>query len=80
MTEKEILRLIGRNIKRIRIEKNIAQFKLAAMCKFEKASMSRIESGSTNPTVLTLKKICVALNVHLTDILKTNTIDTPNKH
>jgi transcriptional regulator with XRE-family HTH domain len=63
MTEADFLLLLGKRIKRIRGEKNITQFKLAALCDFEKASMSRIESGKTNTTVLTLRKISQALEI-----------------
>ena len=67
MPEAQFLLLIGQNIKKIRSRKNITQFKLAALCDFEKASMSRIESGKTNTTVLTLRKISQALDVPISD-------------
>jgi transcriptional regulator with XRE-family HTH domain len=63
MTETEFLMKIGARIKAIRLEKKISQVDLALLCKFEKASMSRIESGLTNPTVLTLYKISRALEI-----------------
>jgi len=43
---------LGARIKKIRIEKNLSQNKLAVLCGFEKANMSRLESGQSNPTVL----------------------------
>jgi transcriptional regulator with XRE-family HTH domain len=67
MAEAQFLLLIGQNIKKIRSNKNITQFKLAALCDFEKASMSRIESGKTNTTVLTLYKISKALDVPMSE-------------
>ena len=60
---------IGKNIKKIRNEKNISQQDLAAVCNFEKSNMSRIESGKTNLTIGTLLKICEALGVRLTDVI-----------
>jgi len=48
----------------------MTQIELAVLCDFEKASMSRIESGRTNPTILTLKKISEALDIHISDLLK----------
>ncbi len=63
MPEKKFLSLVGSRIKQTRIEKNLSQVKLAELCNFEKASMSRIESGRTNVTVLTLQKISDALGV-----------------
>ncbi len=68
MTEAEFLLSLGKRIKRIRTQKNITQFKLAALCDFEKASMSRIESGKTNTTVLTLRKISSALEVPIGEL------------
>ena len=67
MAEAQFLLLIGQNIKNIRSKKNFTQFKLAALCDFEKASMSRIESGKTNTTVLTLYKISNALDVPMSE-------------
>ena len=63
MPEKKFLSMLGSRIKQTRIEKNLSQVKLAELCNFEKASMSRIESGRTNVTVLTLHKISNALGV-----------------
>jgi transcriptional regulator with XRE-family HTH domain len=68
MTEAEFLLALGKRIKRIRTQKNITQFKLAALCDFEKASMSRIESGKTNTTILTLRKISRSLEVPISDL------------
>ena len=67
MTETEFLSNLGAKIKELRIKKNISQKDLAMECNFEKASMSRIESGKTNITILTLYKIINALDVDVKD-------------
>jgi transcriptional regulator with XRE-family HTH domain len=67
MTESQFLNKLGLRIKEIRSQKKISQIDLAVLCNFEKASMSRIESGQTNTTILTLLKISKALNVPLSD-------------
>jgi len=67
MTEIEFLLNLGARIKELRLKKNISQKDLAMECNFEKASMSRIESGKTNITVLTLYKIISALNADVKD-------------
>ena len=67
MTETDFLLQLGARIRKIRIEKQISQFELASLCDFEKASMSRIESGKTNTTVLTLRKIGNALGVEVNE-------------
>jgi DNA-binding XRE family transcriptional regulator len=46
----------------------MTQNDLAVECEFEKASMSRIESGKSNPTVRTLLKICRVLDVKIEDL------------
>jgi transcriptional regulator with XRE-family HTH domain len=70
MNDSQFLQEIGARIKKLRIEKNISQNELAMMCEFEKASMSRIESGQTNTTILTLRKICSALDLHICDLME----------
>ncbi len=56
---------IGQRIKELRLRKKMTQHKLAMSCNFEKASMSRIEAGKTNMTLLTLRKICIALETNI---------------
>jgi transcriptional regulator with XRE-family HTH domain len=67
MEDRQFLAVLGARIKELRISKGISQKKLADGCGFEKASMSRIESGRTNPTALTLRKISTVLNIHLSE-------------
>lgn len=50
MTTEQILKQIGKNIKKIRDEKAILQQDLAALCNFE-VSASRIEAGGSNFTI-----------------------------
>ena len=64
-----VLSRIGVNIRNMRVEKNISQQDLAAICNFEKSNMSRIEAGRTNLTIGTLLKICEALDTKLSDIV-----------
>ncbi|MEI9935290.1 MAG: helix-turn-helix transcriptional regulator [Ferruginibacter sp.] len=68
MTEIELLHKVGSKIKKIRGTKNMTQKKLAEECRFEKANMSRIESGQTNATMLTLHKISSALDVSVAEL------------
>ena len=67
MTESEFLVRLGLRIKELRLKKGISQKDLAMECNFEKASMSRIESGKTNITLLTLYKIMNALDADVKD-------------
>jgi transcriptional regulator with XRE-family HTH domain len=70
MVEKKFLASLGARIKELRLKKNLTQNDLAIQCNFEKASMSRIESGKTNVTVLTLRKISSALEVDIQEFFR----------
>lgn len=70
MTDPAFLLNLGVRIKELRRKKNMTQNELAIECNFEKASLSRIETGKTNVTVLTLRKIIKALNTDMADLFK----------
>ncbi len=76
MNDSNFLKLLGARIREIRLEKKITQHQLARLCSFEKASMSRIESGKTNVTVITLRKICKALEVDISELFVANAYAT----
>jgi len=60
---------IGERIRLIRESKGISQQNLAAICNFEKANLSRIEAGRTNPTISTLYKISQALEITISELV-----------
>ena len=70
MKQPDLLLKMGEKIRFIRMKKKMTQNDLAIECDFEKASMSRLESGRSNPTVRTLQKVCIALDVHITELFK----------
>ena len=70
MDDKTFLKKLGLTIQRIRKEKAITQVELGDSCDSEKSSINRIESGRTNPTILTLRKIAVGLNITVDELLK----------
>jgi transcriptional regulator with XRE-family HTH domain len=59
---------LGGRIAEIRREKRMTQVELSLRCEIEKSNMRRIEAGNTNPTVLTLRKICMALEIAPQDL------------
>lgn len=65
MTNVKFLAGLGDRIKKLRLKKSMTQMELAMLCKFGKASMSRIESGKTNITIISLYKISKALDVEI---------------
>ncbi len=56
--------------KKIRESKGISQQELAAKCNFEKSNMSRLEAGRVNPTLATLEKVAVALEIDIIELFK----------
>ena len=69
MNDLQLLTEMGVRIRKYRTEKKLSQNDLAIMCNFEKASMSRIEAGKTNITLLTLSKISKALGIGIDALL-----------
>ncbi|MBN8788184.1 MAG: helix-turn-helix transcriptional regulator [Terrimonas sp.] len=63
------LKALGKRIRDIRKEKGFTQVELGDMIDMEKPNMNRLEKGGTNPTILTLKKICIALGITLDYLL-----------
>jgi transcriptional regulator with XRE-family HTH domain len=70
MPEKNFLATLGGRIRKLRTKKGLSLSELAYMCEFEKASLSRIELGKTNTTVLTLCKISRALDIHIGELFE----------
>jgi len=68
MPDSKFLSVLGARIRKLRLKKDMTQSELAIQCEFEKASMSRIESGQTNMTILTMIKISKALDIPIKDL------------
>jgi len=70
MEKSEILKAIGENIKRIRLEKELTQVDLVGKieARIDTTNISRIEKGRTNATIHTLYRISQALEVPLSKI------------
>ncbi len=61
---------LGRNLKRIRLEKGISQNKIAHTLGIDRAFISNIENGKTNPTLATIAKLAKAIGVSSDELLK----------
>jgi transcriptional regulator with XRE-family HTH domain len=72
MEKSEILKIIGQNVKRIRLEKGLTQVDLVGKieAQIDTTNISRIEKGRTNATIHTLYRISKALEVPLSEICK----------
>lgn len=79
MEKVELLRIVGSNIKRVRESKGLTQVDLVGKIEGEidTTNISRIESGRTNPTVFTLYRIAVALEVSIKELLVDKSIEPP---
>jgi DNA-binding XRE family transcriptional regulator len=70
MKKSKILKKIGQNIKKIRLEKGYTQVDLVGKieAKIDTTNISRIEKGRTNATIHTLYRISQALEVPLSNL------------
>jgi transcriptional regulator with XRE-family HTH domain len=59
----DIRRLVGRNVRRIRLEKRLSQEQFAERAGFTQQYLSDLERGLRNPTVMTLYELARALEV-----------------
>ena len=61
---------VGKNIKKIRLEKGMKQIDLANKCNFVRQNMQRIEAGKTNLKLKNMLIISKSLEVDITDLFK----------
>lgn len=59
----DMRKLVGRNVKRIRLAQSMTQEELAAKSGFSQQYISDLERGLRNPTVVTLYELGQALGV-----------------
>lgn len=64
------LKDLGVLIKKYRLEKGLTSVEFGYRCEMDKPNVNRLEKGNTNPTFLTLIRICKALDIELKDLLK----------
>ena len=59
----DIRRVVGKNVRRYRIEAELSQKGLAACIGVEQRYLSRLEAGKRNPTIVTIWHAAGALGV-----------------
>ena len=74
MEKSELLKLVGKRIKEVRLSKGVTQLELVIKMedssgRIDETNISRIESGRTNPTVFTLFRIAEALEISAKDLI-----------
>jgi transcriptional regulator with XRE-family HTH domain len=68
--EQELLNKLANKIKFQRSNLGISQEKLAELCSFDRTYISLLERAKRNPSYLSLKKLCIGLDIELSDLLK----------
>jgi transcriptional regulator with XRE-family HTH domain len=66
----DMRKLVGRNVLRIRKNKNITQERLAELSGFSQQYIRGLEKGLRNPTVVTIYELSHALGVNYIELLK----------
>lgn len=69
MSEKEIIKQIGDNIRQLRLERHLSQFQLQVDANVAKNQIGRIERGEHVPNIISLIKIAKALEVDISKLL-----------
>jgi transcriptional regulator with XRE-family HTH domain len=59
----DVRRLVGRNVRRLRIAAGLSQAELAERMGVDRAYVSGLELGQRNPTIVTLWHVAKALEV-----------------
>jgi transcriptional regulator with XRE-family HTH domain len=61
---------LGKNLKRIRTEKDISQGDIARSLGVSRGFVSNLENGKTNPTLATITRLANAIGVSTDELLK----------
>ncbi|MFA5643133.1 MAG: helix-turn-helix transcriptional regulator [Candidatus Paceibacterota bacterium] len=61
---------LGRNMKRIRLEKGMTQGDICRKLGLDRAYISNLESGKKNPTLATIEKIAKALGINIDELMR----------
>lgn len=73
MNMTKTVKLIIANIQRLRELKGFSQKEVAAAMGIPQGQYSRMENGKVEPSVSTLEKLAIALDVSITEFFKTGT-------
>lgn len=57
----------GLRVKELRLEKGLSQEKLANLAGVDRTYMTQVENGKRNISIENIRKVCIALNVSLSD-------------
>ncbi len=66
----DIRELVGLNLRRLRVSRELPQDALAVDAEIDRAHVSRIERGIENPTVVVLNRLAKALGEPITEFFR----------
>ena len=72
MEKPKLLVQIGKKISAIRKTRDLSQESLADECNLHRTYIGSVERGERNISIISLKKICDALEVSLADLFENN--------
>jgi transcriptional regulator with XRE-family HTH domain len=65
----DMRKLVGTNVRRLRLERNLTQEEFSVRSGFSQQYISGLEQGRRNPTVVTLFELAAALGVRPVDLI-----------
>ncbi len=74
MEKSDLLVLLGKRIKELRLERGMSQVDLVAKMQgnIDTTNISRIEAGRTNPTIYSLYRLSEALEISMSELVNFN--------
>ncbi|MDU0343786.1 helix-turn-helix domain-containing protein [Bosea rubneri] len=66
----DVRQTLGKNMRRIRVAAGLSQDEIAVRMGVEQTYVSGLERGVRNPTLTTLERAAMALNVKITELLE----------
>ncbi len=66
----DMRKLVGQNVRRIRLEKGLTQEQFCNLSGFSQQYVSGLETGRRNPTIVTIYELAKALGVSHLDLVQ----------
>jgi len=66
----KLKKIFSNNVRKYRIKQNLSQEELAEKARVHRTYIGSVERGERNITINVMEKICVALEIPITDLFK----------
>lgn len=70
----DVRQLVGRNVRRLRLERGLTQEEFATKSGFSQQYLSGLERGQRNPTIVTIYELAEALGVEHVEIVRPDAV------